>query len=105
MYRIVLLRNSLRWTPLLAAVAVTVIFSWLAVAVQAAPPNPEKLSLWPKQAHKVTTEYVELPRGGHGLNGYKGPMWDAWQTKSLEWLAAQKIIPAGDSSGSAKSGY
>jgi hypothetical protein len=27
-----------------------------------------------------------LPSGGHGLNGYKGPMWDAWQTQSLEWL-------------------
>jgi len=35
---------------------------------------------------KVPTEYLELPSGGHGLNGYKGPNWDAWQTKSLEWL-------------------
>ncbi len=38
------------------------------------------------KAHKVPAEYLELPSGGHGLNGYKGPMWDAWQTKSLEWL-------------------
>ena len=45
------------------------------------------------KAHKVATEYLELPTGGHGLNGYKGPMWDAWQTRSLEWLAAQKMIP------------
>ncbi len=45
------------------------------------------------RAHKVPAEYLELPSGGHGLNGYKGPMWDAWQTKSLEWLAARKIIP------------
>jgi hypothetical protein len=29
---------------------------------------------------------LELPSGGHGLNGYKGPMWDAWQTQSLQWL-------------------
>jgi acetyl esterase/lipase len=43
------------------------------------------------KAHHVATEYLELPSGGHGLNGYKGPMWDAWQTKSLEWLAALKI--------------
>jgi acetyl esterase/lipase len=27
-----------------------------------------------------------LPSGGHGLNGYKGPMWDAWQTGVLQWL-------------------
>ena len=42
------------------------------------------------KAHKVSAEYQELPSGGHGLNGYKGPMWDAWQKRSLEWLAAQK---------------
>jgi acetyl esterase/lipase len=36
--------------------------------------------------HKVPTEYLQLPSGGHGLNGYKGPMWDAWQKQSLEWL-------------------
>jgi hypothetical protein len=32
-----------------------------------------------------------LPSGGHGLNGYKGPMWDAWQTKSMAWLVANKL--------------
>jgi acetyl esterase/lipase len=52
------------------------------------------------KAHKVATEFLELPSGGHGLNGYKGPMWDAWQTKSLEWLAAQKMIPHADTTGS-----
>jgi acetyl esterase/lipase len=46
--------------------------------------------------HRVATEYLELPEGGHGLNGYKGPMWDAWQTKSLAWLAMLKIIPSSD---------
>lgn len=48
------------------------------------------------QAHQVASEYLELPSGGHGLNGYKGPMWDAWQAKSLEWLAAQKLISVGN---------
>lgn len=43
------------------------------------------------QAHKIPSEYLELPNGGHGLNGYKGPSWDAWQTKSLEWLIARKL--------------
>lgn len=37
-------------------------------------------------ANKVATEYLKLPSGGHGLNGYKGPMWDAWQKQSLKWL-------------------
>ncbi len=41
--------------------------------------------------HKVPTEFLELPSGGHGLNGYKGPMWDAWQKRSLEWLAELKL--------------
>ncbi len=56
------------------------------------------------KAHKVAAEYLELPRGGHGLNGYRGPMWEAWQSKSLAWLAAQKIVPAADASGPAKTG-
>ena len=53
------------------------------------------------KAHKLAAEYLELPSGGHGLNGYKGPMWDAWQTKSLEWLASQKMIPHADATGPA----
>jgi hypothetical protein len=45
------------------------------------------------QVHKVRGKYLELPRDGHGLNGYKGPMWDAWQTQSLQWLADEKLAP------------
>ena len=45
------------------------------------------------QARKVPGKYLELPSGGHGLNGYKGPSWDAWQKQSLEWLAEQKLVP------------
>ena len=41
--------------------------------------------------HGVATEYLQLPSGGHGLNGYKGPMWDAWQKQSLEWLTKQGL--------------
>ncbi len=44
------------------------------------------------QSAKIPSKYLELPTGGHGLNGYKGPMWDAWQKQSLEWLAEQKLI-------------
>ncbi|MGA2617416.1 MAG: alpha/beta hydrolase [Thermoguttaceae bacterium] len=50
------------------------------------------------RARSVPAEYLRLASGGHGLAGYKGPMWDAWQKRSLEWLAAQKIIPRRDSS-------
>lgn len=46
--------------------------------------------------HKVATEYLELPSGGHGLNGYKGPNWDAWQSASLTWLGAQQLLPKPD---------
>jgi acetyl esterase/lipase len=45
------------------------------------------------RSHQVPATYLKLPTGGHGLNGYKGPMWDAWQTESLKWLASQGIIP------------
>ena len=45
------------------------------------------------QAHKVPSKYLKLASGGHGLNGYKGPMWDAWQTQSLEWLTELKLLP------------
>jgi len=46
------------------------------------------------EAQKIKVKYLELPSGGHGLNGYKGEMWDAWQTQSLAWLAELKFIPA-----------
>ncbi|MBA4189826.1 MAG: alpha/beta hydrolase [Planctomycetaceae bacterium] len=46
------------------------------------------------QAKKVPSKYLELASGGHGLNGYKGPMWDAWQEQSLAWLGELKLIPA-----------
>jgi acetyl esterase/lipase len=46
------------------------------------------------RSHQVAAEYLQLPGGGHGLNGYKGPMWDAWQAKSLEWLSKQDLVPS-----------
>lgn len=45
------------------------------------------------KAHGVACEYLELASGGHGLNGYQGPMWEAWQTAALKWLAGQKFTP------------
>ncbi len=46
------------------------------------------------RANQVPAHYLELPSGGHGLNGYKGPMWDAWQEQSLAWLAENSTRPA-----------
>jgi hypothetical protein len=45
------------------------------------------------RAFHIPAKYLELPEGGHGLNGYKGPMWDAWQQQSIEWLAETHFIP------------
>jgi acetyl esterase/lipase len=59
------------------------------------PPENSKAFYDALQAQKVPAKYLELPSGGHGLNGYKGPMWDAWQEQSLAWLAEQKFIPKG----------
>ena len=58
------------------------------------PPENSQAFYTALQAHKVPSQYLELPSGGHGLNGYKGPMWDAWQAKSLLFLAEIKMIPA-----------
>lgn len=51
-------------------------------------------------AHKVPGKYLELPNGGHGLSGYKGPSWDAWQEQSLAFLAEHKFLPAADAAAS-----
>lgn len=50
------------------------------------PPENSRELYKALQAAGVKSRYLELPSGGHGLNGYQGPMWDAWQTQSLEWL-------------------
>ncbi len=70
--------------------------AFLAHAVDDKPVPPENSRAFfaALQAHKVPSQYLELPSGGHGLNGYKGPMWDAWQEKSLAWLAELKLVPA-----------
>ena len=58
------------------------------------PPENSRRLYEALQAHHVASEYLELPSGGHGLNGYKGPMWDAWQQRSLEWLKERSLVGA-----------
>jgi acetyl esterase/lipase len=48
---------------------------------------------------KIPFEYLELPSGGHGLDGQKGPSWDAWQNNFLKWLVAQKLLPSKTTTG------
>jgi len=48
------------------------------------------------QENEVSSEYLKLASGGHGLNGYQGPMWDAWQTASVRWLASLGYISRAD---------
>jgi len=44
------------------------------------------------KAHHVPAELLEFPEGNHGYNGYHGKEWDAWQKRSLEWLAEQGFL-------------
>ncbi|MCA9173751.1 MAG: alpha/beta hydrolase [Planctomycetales bacterium] len=55
------------------------------------PPEHSQALFDALQAAKIPSKYLKLPSGGHGLNGYKGPMWDAWQEQSLEWLSELKL--------------
>ncbi|HVX14852.1 MAG TPA: alpha/beta hydrolase [Pirellulales bacterium] len=72
--------------------------AFLAHAVDDKPVPPENSRAFYEalKAHEIPARYVELPSGGHGLDGYQGPMWDKWQAESLAWLAELKIIPADD---------
>jgi acetyl esterase/lipase len=40
----------------------------------------------------IPTELQEFPQGNHGFNGYHGHEWDAWQKRSLEWLAERGLV-------------
>lgn len=65
------------------------------------PPDNSRMFASALKARGVAVEYLELPSGGHGLNRYQGPMWDAWQAGALDWLAAQGFL-AGDAVGTPK---
>jgi acetyl esterase/lipase len=56
------------------------------------PPENSQMFHDALKANQVPAHYLELPSGGHGLNGYKGPMWDAWQEGALKWLAEMKLV-------------
>lgn len=47
------------------------------------------------RAHGVAVEYLEFATGGHGFNGCKGPIWEEWKARSLEWLASRGVLSEG----------
>ena len=65
-----------------------------AVDDKSVPPANSRDFVAAMNAHKVPVEYLELPSGGHGFNGCKGPMWEQWKAASLKWLASRQVIPA-----------
>ena len=44
--------------------------------------------------HQRPVELLELPSGGHGLNGCEGPLWEQWKAAALVWLEGQQLVPA-----------
>lgn len=60
---------------------------------KAVTPDNSRMFYEALKVHKIAAEYLELPSGGHGLNRYSGPMWEAWQSRSLAWLAELKFTP------------
>lgn len=58
------------------------------------PPDNSQAFYEALRKHNVPAKYLELPSGGHGLNGYRGEMWDEWQSESLAWLSQLKFIAA-----------
>jgi acetyl esterase/lipase len=58
------------------------------------PVAHSQLFLAALKAHGVPAELQEFPQGNHGYNGYQGPEWDAWQKRSLEWLAERGLLSA-----------
>ena len=67
---------------------------FMAHAVDDRPVQPEnsRMLYAALQKKNIPSKYMELPDGGHGLNGYKGPSWDAWQKGSIQWLKEIGIL-------------
>lgn len=66
------------------------------------PPENSRQFVTAMKANDVPVELLELPSGGHGLNGCKGPLWEQWKAAALKWLAAQKFIAKGNTKIEAK---
>jgi acetyl esterase/lipase len=59
------------------------------------PPENSRDLVAALKAHQVPVEYLEFPTGGHGFNGCKGPIWEEWKARSLDWMRSRGILPPG----------
>ena len=60
---------------------------FMAHAVDDRPVPPENSRMLYAALKKQHSIRIHGTAGwGHGLNGYKGPSWDAWQVGSIQWL-------------------
>ena len=50
------------------------------------PPENSRQFVAAMKTHRVPVELLELPSGGHGLNGCEGPLWEQWKAAALKWL-------------------
>ena len=53
------------------------------------PPENSRQFVAAMKAHRVSVELLEIPTGGHGLNGCQGPLWEQWKAAALKWLAGR----------------
>lgn len=60
------------------------------------PPENSRQFVAAMKEHRVSVELLELPSGGHGLNGCKGPLWEQWKAAALKWLADQEFADAAE---------
>ena len=56
-----------------------------AVDDKTVPPENSRQFVAAMKAQRVSVELLELPSGGHGLNGCKGPLWEQWKAAALKW--------------------
>ncbi|MFP6763279.1 MAG: alpha/beta hydrolase [Planctomycetaceae bacterium] len=68
------------------------------------PPENSRQFVAALKARQVSAELLELPSGGHGLNGCQGPLWEQWKSAALQWLAGQKFVPAAETESSEETG-
>lgn len=50
------------------------------------PPENSRQFVAAMKANHIPVELLELPSGGHGFNGCKGPLWEQWKAAALKWL-------------------
>ncbi len=60
------------------------------------PPENSRQFVAAMKAQRVPVELLELPSGGHGLNGCKGPLWEQWKSAALKWLAGREFVDAAE---------